>query len=127
MTGKADLIFDIENQNFYPDLEMYFAAVAALMNEYSKFVIADFILYAWQPRFEKQLEKWFKIVKKDDVTKNVLESLRLDSSTDKLLKATFPQPLSLMMRHLWGLDGTPMNNLIQKGWFTYQIYTLILK
>ena len=91
------------------------------MNSNSKFIIADFFLYAWIPRFENQLEKWFKIEKKQDITENVLESLRVDTTTEQLLTTTFPFPLSTVMKHCWGLEGTPLNTLIKRGWFKYHI------
>jgi hypothetical protein len=106
---------------------MYFEAVAKLMGPNSKFIIADFFFYAWIPRFESQLERWFKIEKKEDITENVLESLRVDSTTENLLSTTFPFPLSSIMKHLWALEGTPLNTLIKKGWLKYNIYTLSIK
>ena len=50
MKGRVDLIFDIENQNFYPDLDMYFKSVKKCMKPTSTFILADFIFYGFESR-----------------------------------------------------------------------------
>ena len=70
--NSVDYVIDIENTLFYPNVSHYFQQVNQALKEDGTFFFADFVPASTANKLEKRLKKYFDVVKKEDITANIL-------------------------------------------------------
>jgi SAM-dependent methyltransferase len=76
--NSADVIINIESSHCYGDLEAFFRGVASVLKEDGVFLYADFRQKGPEmDRTSALINRYFKVVAQEDITKRVLKAMEL--------------------------------------------------
>ncbi len=124
--NSFDAVLNVESSHRYPQPELFFDEVYRVLKPDGSFLFTDF-------RFEHEIEEMeaklvksnFNIVKKQDITPNVVEALKLATpDREKLVKKLIPSFLQDLGRNFAATEGSPTYNKFATGKYSYCVYLL---
>lgn len=121
----ADIIVNMESSHCYPDIHGFFKSVCYLLKDDGIFIISDFRFQHEMEGFEKDLESYFDVIKKEDVRRNVFHAMQLQNSIKmKALKEKIPWYMQKFMQNFFAVENSRMYNELQSGERAYFAYAL---
>jgi SAM-dependent methyltransferase len=121
-----DAVVNVESARCYADMEGFFKEVYRVLRPGKHFLFADMIKQGEDNIVESRLANaGFELVKKKNITTNVVKSLDLDHDRrDKLIQSLIPNFLKGGFREFAGAKGTERYNSFASGKMQYWIYLL---
>ena len=120
-----DLVLNVESCHCYGNFEKFISEVARILKDGGNFMITDFISTEEVPKFENILEKYLVVVEKNDISKNVLQSLKLDSQRRmELIQNRTPKFLRPLLKRFSGTEGSNIYQELDSGSSVYLAYKL---
>ena len=124
---KYDVIINIEASHCYNNYTKFYKNINNILNKNGTFIYLDFIKNDEHKLLEKDINKYFNIVKYNDITNNVVQSLINDNIRKKKLIDTNIK-YNILFRyiayHLYGLKDSIVFNRFKTKYFTYFAYIL---
>lgn len=116
--NQFDVVINLESSNNYANQAMFFKEVYRVLKPQGYFAYADI-------RKKDELKKWshmltqlhLELIDKEDITHNVIESLRVDTYKKKnLIKSKIPKILHSQFFEFAGVEGSNYvyNNLLKR-------------
>ena len=120
-----DFALNVESSHCYPNIDAFFAGVRDLLKPDGRFFFTDFRDREGIKQLEQQLNRFFEVEKREDITKNVLHALKLDNQRRlKLIYARAPRVLVPLMRKFAGVEGSRMFQEFESNESLYIAYVL---
>ena len=89
--GSIDYVVDVESSIFYPNKEAFLREVSQVLKEDGSFFYATLIPKGKMTILYSYIKRYFEIEKEEDITDNVVRSLKLDSqSVSSFIERNFP-------------------------------------
>ena len=123
---RFDAVINVESSHCYGSMEAFLANAKRVLRHNGYFLYADFRNKNDVAVLHGQMEKsGMKILKREDITRNVLRSLDLDDQRKLLLiRALFRNWLLKPFQEFAGLKGTKIYSGFQSGTMIYLHYVL---
>lgn len=123
---RFDVVINIESSHCYGSMEAFLANVKRVLRHGGYFLYADLRNRNDVVVLQRQMEKsGMKIIKREDITSNVLRSLDLDNQRKLLLiRAFFQNWLLKPFQEFAGVKGSKIYAGFQSGTTTYLHYVL---
>ena len=124
--GSFDAIINIESSHCYGSMETFLANVKRVLRQNGYFFYADFRNKNDLAVLHSQMEKsGMKILKREDITANVLRSLDLDDQRKLILiRDLFRKGLLKPFQEFAGVKGSKIHSGFQSGAMIYLHYVL---
>jgi ubiquinone/menaquinone biosynthesis C-methylase UbiE len=124
--GRFDAVINIESSHCYGSMETFLANVKRVLRQNGYFLYADFRNKNDVVVLQNQMEQsGMKILKREDITANVLRSLDLDDQRKLLLiRALFRDWLLKPFQEFAGVKGSKIYSGFQSGTMAYLHYVL---
>jgi ubiquinone/menaquinone biosynthesis C-methylase UbiE len=124
--GSFDAVINIESSHCYKSMETFLANARRVLRQNGYFLYADFRNKDDVALLHSQMEKsGMKILKREDITANVLRSLDLDDRRKVLLiRALFRNWLLKPFQEFAGVKGSKIHSGFQSGTIIYLHYVL---
>ena len=121
-----DVVFNVESSHRYPQAELFFNEVYRVLKPGGYFLITDFRYSYNIEKLEHQLKNSkLQVLKKQDITENVIEALELASpDREVLINKIVPRFLQDLARNFAATNGSPTYNKFLTGKFIYMNYIL---
>ncbi len=126
-----DLVLNIESSHCYIDLERFFSEVDRVLKPGGTFLVADFRQPVNYEVFLKCVQKYLKLVKKVDITENVLRSLKkLTPYRKHIFNEYFKKrPVKNffarnLLERFSGIEGTTTFERFRSGYWRYFLCVL---
>jgi ubiquinone/menaquinone biosynthesis C-methylase UbiE len=123
---RFDAVINVESSHCYGSMEAFLANVKRVLRQNGYFLYADFRNINDVALLHSLMEQsGMKILKREDITANVLRSLDLDEQRKLLLiRALFRNWLLKPFQEFAGLKGTKIHSGFQSGTMIYLHYVL---
>ena len=124
--ASFDAVINIESSHCYRSMETFLANAKRVLRHNGYFIYADFRNKDDVALLHSQMEQsGMKILKREDITANVLRSLDLDHQRKLLLiRALFPDWLLKPFLEFAGVKGSKIYSSFQSGTMIYLHYVL---
>jgi len=124
--SEFDLIINVESSHCYGNFKKFVQEVDKLLRVGGIFAITDFRNVTEFPEMERDLTSFnLKIIKKENITPNVLHALKLDENRRlDLINGKVHSWLRPLFKKFSGLNGSRINEAMSKGETLYQVYVL---
>lgn len=122
---SIDYVFDVESFFYYPDKHAYLREAHAVLKPNGQLFLAFFIQRTKLEEIHHQIHQFFDIQREEDITDNVLHSLKHD--TQKLSRFAddhFPIVMNSLFKQFWGVEGTFFYSLLASKTFIYKSFVL---
>jgi len=120
-----DYVINVESSHCYAHIGNFFEGVCRLMKKDGYFFFTDFRGDYEVEAMEKAIETYFDIIKKEDITLNVLHSLKLDSERrEAIIEKTAPRFLRKLFKNFSGVEGSRINEEMKERKTLYLAYLL---
>ena len=105
---KFDVVINIESSHCYVDMEKFLGEVFRILKPSGHFLFADFRRRSEMKFLVHQLKKCgFKLIRKEDITKNVLKALDLDNKRkNSLIEQKVPKIFQKTFMQFAGVNGS---------------------
>jgi len=122
----VDVVLNVESSHCYPSFSEFVSQVDKVLKPGGIFAFTDFRAADKIEEMEKELEAHsLRIVKKEDITINVLHGLKLDEERRmKLIDGYVHKGLRTLFKKFSGLNGTRINQEMIDKQTIYMAYTL---
>ena len=126
MQASFDAVINIESSHCYGSMETFLANVKRVLRQNGYFFYADFRNKNDLAVLHSQMEKsGMKILKREDITANVLRSLDLDDQRKLILiRDLFRKGLLKPFQEFAGVKGSKIHSGFQSGTMIYLHYVL---
>jgi ubiquinone/menaquinone biosynthesis C-methylase UbiE len=122
---SIDYAFDIESFFYYPDKHAYLREVHSVLKPDGKLFLSFFIQRTKLEEIHHTIRQYFDIEREDDITDNVIHSLRHDSQRlTRFADEHFPVVMNSLFKQFWGLEGTFFYSLLASKTFIYKSFVL---
>ena len=135
---SVDYVVDIESSFFYPNKAVFLREVREVLKDDGTFFFGTLILYNRVKALENLIKRNFDIEHQEDITSNVVRSLKLDSdSINRFIDRHYPWGkcylyyliytslvVRFFLKQAWGTEGTFVHWLIQNRYIVYNTYIL---
>jgi SAM-dependent methyltransferase len=117
--ASCDAVINVEAAHLYDDPAKFFLEVARVLVPGGHFFHADL---CWRDKDPVKLiaSSGFEIVESEDITKNVLDALSLDSGRREEIVGQFPEKLRADFRDWSGVRGFRAYNRLESGEWVYR-------
>ena len=89
--GTIDYLVDIESSFFYSDKISFLREVREVLRDDGIFFYGSLIPSGKVPEIEAHLYKYFDVLKEEDITQNILQSLHFDTdAVSKYIEDNYP-------------------------------------
>ena len=124
--GSFDAVINLESSHCYGSMEMFLANAKRVLRQNGYFLYADFRNKNDALVLQNQMEhSGMKILKREDITANVLRSLDLDDQRKLILiRALFRDWLLKPFQEFAGVKGSKIHSGFQSGTMIYLHYVL---
>jgi len=124
--ASFDAVINIESSHCYVSMETFLANVKRVLRQNGYFLYADFRNKNDVVVLQNQMEQsGMKIIKREDITANVLRSLDLDDQRKLILiRALFRDWLLKPFQEFAGVKGSKIHSGFQSGTMIYLHYVL---
>ena len=123
--GTIDYLVDIESSLFYPDKTAFLREVREVLKEDGTFYYGTLLPYWKVTQMHNLLNRWFQVEHDEDITGNVVRSLKLDThATAQFIDNHYPWFFRFFLKQSWGLDGTLVHWLISNRYIVYKTFVL---
>lgn len=124
--ASFDAVINLESSHCYGSMEMFLANAKRVLRQNGYFLYADFRNKNDVALLHSQMEKsGMKILKREDITANVLRSLDLDDQRKLILiRALFRDWLLKPFQEFAGVKGSKIHSGFQSGTMIYLHYVL---
>jgi ubiquinone/menaquinone biosynthesis C-methylase UbiE len=104
--NSFDVVVNVEASLYYPNIKKFFSHVQRVLKPGGYFLYTDLRYEEKVPEWHEQIEaSGLKMVKKEDITDNVLKAMELDRERRiYLVKTYIPRILQKQFYHFAGLD-----------------------
>ena len=121
-----DAVINVESSHCYGSMPAFLREVDRVLRPGGHFLFADLRAAADRDRLDAQLrETGMELVEQQDVTRNVLEALRLDSKRKQaLIKRSVNRQLVRLFRQFAAVDGSQVFEGFRSGALVYLQYVL---
>jgi SAM-dependent methyltransferase len=111
--GTIDYLVDIESSFFYPDKTAFLKEVREVLKEDGTFYYGTLLPYWKVNNMHNVLNRWFQVEHEEDITANVVRSLKLDTkATSDFVDKQYPMFFRWFLKQSWGIEGTLVHWLI---------------
>ncbi|MFM8369661.1 MAG: class I SAM-dependent methyltransferase [Chloroflexota bacterium] len=106
--NSFDVVVNVEASLYYPNIHKFFQHVRRVLKPGGYFLYTDLRYEEKTPEWHTQIEEMgLKVIKKEDITDNVLKAMELDRERRiQLVKTYIPRILQKQFYHFAGLDLT---------------------
>jgi len=106
--NSFDVVVNVEASLYYPNIHKFFQHVRRVLKPGGYFLYTDLRYEEKTPEWHTQIEEMgLKVIKKEDITDNVLKAMELDRERRiQLVKTYIPRILQKQFYHSAGLDLT---------------------
>jgi len=106
--NSFDVVVNVEASLYYPNIHKFFQHVRRVLKPGGYFLYTDLRYEEKTPEWHTQIEEMgLKVIKKEDITDNVLKAMELDRERRiQLVKTYIPRILQIQFYHFAGLDLT---------------------
>jgi len=121
---SLDIVINVESSHCYGNFKAFINEVERIMKPGGQFLYTDFMTTTEVPSYEKAFESTgLKLVDKQDITQNVLLSLKFDSvrRMNWILNRT-PKVLHWLLKRFSGAEGSSIFNDLKSGEVVYLAY-----
>jgi len=127
--GVVDLVLNVESSHCYGNQRAFVAEVERILKPGGHFLITDFMATTELGDYEEILKSGnLEMVTKNDVTENVLMSLKLDSNRRlDLIQQRTPRFLHSILKKFSGVEGSNIYNQLESQDTVYVAYHLVKK
>ena len=125
--NSMDIIINMESSGNYPNIDVFFAEVTRVLKPKGHFLYVDFRDREKMDTWQKQIDKTgLEILRKDDVSANVLEAIDLrDERMKKLIQKHSPKFLVKITEEFAGVNGSHyIYDALKTGEKIYMCYVL---
>lgn len=123
--ATIDYLVDIESSFFYPDKTAFLREVREVLKEDGTFYYGTLLPYWKVNQMHNLLGRWFQVEHEEDITANVVRSLKLDTkATSDFIDAHYPFGFRWFLKQSWGLEGTLVHYLIANRYLQYKTFVL---
>ena len=121
-----DVVLNVESSHCYGNIECFLSGVLRLLKEDGFFLWSDFRSHQeMKDLFDLFLSVGFKIVKEEDITRNILLSLeRLSPERERHINKQVPLPFRRLFKSYAGIKGGGMYEAFDSGLLVYKCATL---
>lgn len=100
--NSIDYVIDIESSYFYPNKDAFLREVNSVLKEDGMFFWGCMVPRSKLDKKYQLINKYFDIVKDEDITDNVVRSLKLDSThVSRFIESNFPWCKQLSFSYLF--------------------------
>lgn len=126
MDNSFDVVVNVEASLYYPNIKKFFQHVRRILKPGGHFLYADI-------RYEEKISEWhdqvesmgLKVIKKEDITQNVLKAMEMDREHRiHLVKTYIPRMLWKQFYHFAGLDFKSVSAVPQLEQRRYWLFVL---
>lgn len=111
--ATIDSLVDIESSFFYPDKTAFLREVREVLKEDGTFYYGTLLPYWKANQLHNLLSRWFQVEHEEDITANVVRSLKQDSkATANFIDQHYPWFMRWILKQSWGIEGTLVHWLI---------------
>jgi SAM-dependent methyltransferase len=122
---SIDYILDIESFFYYPDKHAYLREVHSLLRPDGRLFLSFFIQRTRLESVHRDIRQFFDIEREDDITDNVIHSLRHDTQRlNRFADEHFPLIMNSMFKQFWGTEGTLFYSLLASKTFIHKSFIL---
>ena len=124
--GRFDVVINIESSHCYGSMETFLSHVERVLRYDGYLLYADFRNKNDVPSLQRQMEQsGMKIIKREDITPNIVRSLDMDNERKLLLiRAFFQNWLLKPFQEFAGVKGSKIYTGFQSGTMVYLHYVL---
>lgn len=125
-----DVVLNVESSHCYPDFAQFMREVYRILKPGGHFVMCDLGATKYFPGMEKQMEiVGFSVIVNKDITKNVIDSMKLNSASREQLMRELVSPwwynnFKFFFVNFAGLEGSNQFNNLVSGEYRYKRYVL---
>jgi ubiquinone/menaquinone biosynthesis C-methylase UbiE len=124
--NSFDVVLNLESSHCYPRIGNFFSEVRRVLKPNGTFLIADWRFRDNVSLFKTDILKTgLKLKKEEDISRNVLKSLRRDNSRKKRLVNKLPRAIRGPYAEFAGLKGYGLYNELEKENILYMYYVLV--
>jgi len=123
---KVDIVINVESGHCYSDFKKFVKEVDRVLQPGGLFAYSDFRpTHEWD-NIEKELESFsLKIVKKENISENVMKSLKLDEVRKwELIENRLGPVLRFFFKQIGGVKGSHIYEGLSKGTMRSTAYVL---
>eukprot|EP00347_Sterkiella_histriomuscorum_P012583 403368011 len=121
--NTIDYAIDIESSMFYPNKSRFFREISKALRRDGVFLFGTMMSSIQMKSMETKLCQYFEIVKSEDITREVVQSLKLSTkSYSDLVENNFPRWTHWLLKQAYGIEGTYIHRLMENRTFVYKIY-----
>ncbi|CDW83792.1 UNKNOWN [Stylonychia lemnae] len=121
--NSIDYVVDIESSVFYPDKNAFYRQVSQVLRRDGVFLYGVMMFSFQVNNFEKNLEKYFDIEKREEISKEVQKSLRIDTpNVSDLIENNFPVYTHWILKQSFGIEGTYFFRMMENKLVVYKVY-----
>ncbi len=124
--NSFDVVINVESSHRYAQPELFFKEVYRVLKADGTFLLADFRQNNELQTLKNQIrDTKFKFIKKENITHNVVEALKLATPTvEILIKKLVPTFLQNLARNFAATEGSTTYNKFNTGYFQYVFYIM---
>lgn len=123
--GTIDYLVDIESSFFYADQTSFLKEVREVLKEDGTFYFGTLVPYWKATQLHNILNRWFQVEHEEDITRNIVRSLKLDSqAVSQFIDNHFPWYSRFFLKQSWGVEGTLVHWLLQNRYIEYKTFVL---
>lgn len=126
LNSSCDVLINVESSHRYPDMDLFLSEVVRILRPGGNFLFTDFRYNHEMSALENSLKNsGLEIVKEEDITSNVVNSLKLDDSRRRnLVERLVPSFLKKIALNFAGAVGSETYNQFENRDYIYMNYIL---
>ena len=123
---RFDVVINVESSHCYGKIDRFFAEVFAVLKEDGAFFYTDFMKPEEATRRENVLKAiGFKLIKKKDITENIIQSMDLENQRKLNLITKFSKFTRYFLDQFVGLQTSKVYKVFKDREWVYMAYYLI--
>jgi ubiquinone/menaquinone biosynthesis C-methylase UbiE len=125
-TNSFDVVLNLESSHCYPRVENFFGEVRRILKPGGIFLIADWRFKDAVDLFKERIVRaGLKLKKEEDISQNVLASLKHDNSRKKKMVSKLPKIIHKPYAEFAGLKGYRLYDDLENGRISYMNYVFV--
>ncbi len=124
-SNKFDAVLNVESSHCYANMPKFLGEVSRVLKKNGYFLFADFRNREKVGILFKQLNSRFRLLEKENITKNILKSLDLDNERKiKLINQKVPVVFRKIFHEFAGIEGSSVHDSFKTGDREYFCFVL---